>query len=380
MVVSVYVFEVRGGAMLNEVFPQDVSWSAPLNDMDQISVTIDLNSTTEADRDWRNLGAEWKHAIAVDIDGRLYGGPILPHSLDDDSASLTLQVRGIRALLATRFILPPSALTAEGLTLPNGDPDPAFDTNLSGLDYGTIGKRWIQQAMLWPGWSDIPIVFHADRAGTRERNVPGVELKNLNDALSDLSGVFNGPDIRFSLRWADDAHFEWVYESGTEDQPQLRGPDVFALEVGLESSLSIETNPSQMGSVSWGVGGRADDTTLIRSMYTSRLVDLGYPLMELKSDASTNTVEGQTLDDWNAEKLRTADRPWEFWTFQVAIDGSPTIMELNVGDYVDVVISDGSEISGGYIPVGTYRRRIVKLSGDMSDWVSVTCGEVYGDG
>lgn len=379
MVVKCYVFETRGGALLNEVFPSDVSASGSVNEADQVTLTFNLNRDDA--QDWRSLGAPWKHSVAVDVGGRLYGGPIIPHDLNDDGAKLTITVRGIRVALARRSVLPVAALT-QPLVLPTGEPDPSLDTTLTGFDLGTIGKKLVEQACQWPGWTDVPIVFPADRAGTRERTYPAVERKNLDNALSDLSGVENGPDFRFQLERDGPDRFRWVFASGTETQPRLQGPDVFALEVSQGAGLTVTTNPSRMGSLAWSQGGRADDTTIVRSLFDPTLIDHGFPLLELESDASSNTVLEGTLDAWNVETLRTAGKPWEFWSFKIRADQSPFPGEYNLGDLIDVHVPRGGtppwSARGRYIEPGVYTRRIVALDCDLSDWITVTCGETYG--
>jgi hypothetical protein len=375
--VRVSIFETRGGALINEIDPASLSWDAVTNEAETVKVNIDLNSASESGRNWRSLAAPWKHSIAVETGGRVYGGPILPHDFDDDSATLNVTARGGRILWASRSVLPVAAIPPRSLLLGNGLPDTSLDTNLVGFDLGTIGKKLIEQACEWPGWDDIPIVFPADRPGAHERNYPAIERKNLDDALSDLSGVDNGPDFRLQLEKVGNDAFQWRFDSGTEAQPRLESPDVFAWEVGQGSGLSVSSNPSRMGSLAWSEGGRSNDTALVRSLYNPTLIDFGFPLLELESDASSNTVLAETLDAWNMETLRTSSRPWEFWSFKIRADEPPFLSEYNVGDQIDVVITKDSPIAGGYIGPGTYRRRIAKLSGDMSEWITVTCGEAF---
>lgn len=380
MVVRAYVFEIRGGQLIAEPEPLKISWSNTSNTPETVDITIDLNSPAEAARNWPNLGAAWKHGIAVDIEGRLLGGPIMPHDFDDDGSSLTLTARGIRVALARRHILPVDALT-ESLVTPAGVPDVTKDTLINGYDLGTIGKKITEQAFTWPGWTDIPISFHPDRAGSRFRSYSAVELETVDDALSDLSGVQNGPDFRFQLVWTSEDTIGWVFQSGTETQPRLQSADVFQWEVGEGSGLSVKTNPSLMGSVSWSVGGRSDDRTEIAMMYDPYLVEQGYPLLELQSDASANTSEVATLESWNVETLRTARRPWEFWSFKVRADLPPFPGEYNPGDLIDVIVTRDVPVSGGYVAPGTYRRRIAGMSGDeQGEWVEITCGEAYDGG
>lgn len=375
MVVNCYVFETLSGALVQEVEPSDLQWSENANQAETVDVTFDLNSVTEGSRDWRNTGTPWKHSIAVDVNGRLLGGPIMPHDFDDAGGTLKVTARGIRIVFSRRSILPLAALT-QPLTLPNDQPDESLNSTWSGFDLGTIAKKIGQQACSWPG-SGFPVVWPDDRAGGHLRTYAAIDKKNVDDAWTDLSQVENGPDIRFRLEWDGPDRFRWMFETGTEQQPRLQGADVFAWEVGQGSGLKVGSNPSRMGSLSWSQGGRSDDTTLIRSLYDPALIDAGFPLLELDSDASSNTVLPETLDSWNAETLRTARKPWEFWSFNIRADQSPLPFEYGPGSLIDVIVTKDSPVAGEYVPPGTYRRRIAGLSGAISDWITITCGEVY---
>lgn len=376
MVVRCYVFETMTGDLVTEVSPSGLRWSESANQAETVTPTFDLITTTEGSRDWRSLGAAWKHSIAVDVNGRVLGGPIMPHDFDDAGGTLGLTARGGRLLFTRRSVLPPAAMPPRSLLLPNGEPDTSLDSTWTGLDLGTIAKKIGVQACAWPGGS-IPIVWPADRAGTHERTYSAVDRKKVDPAWADLSNVRNGPDIRMRLQWNGPKAFQWVFETGTQEQPRLQGSDVFAWEIGQGSGLKVQTDPTQMGSLAWAQGGRANDTTLVRGLYDPTLIDHGYPLLELESDVSVNTVEESTLDSSNAETLRTASKPWEFWSFNIRADQAPYPYEYGPGSLIDVIVTKDTPISGGYVPVGTHQRRIVSLSGAISDWITVTCGAVY---
>lgn len=379
MVVSCYVFETRGGALLNEVEPSALEWSENANQAETADVTFDLKSDSEGSRDWRNFGTPWKHSIALDVNGRLIGGPILPHDFADDEGTLKLTARGGRILFSRRSILPLAALT-QPLTLPSGEPDRSLDSRWTGLDYGTIAKRIGQQACAWPGAGDIPIVWPADRAGIREKSYDAIERKNVDDAWTDLSALLHGPDIRLRLERDGQDRFRWVFETGTEEQPRLQGLDVFDWEVGADGSgLAVKRDPSRMASLAWSQGGRSEDTTIVRSLYDPTLIDDGFPLLEIETDASSSIVDPSTLDSNNAEAMRTARKPWEFWSFSVRADQQPFPYEYGPGSLVNVIVTKDTPVTGGYVPPGTYTRRIAGLSGGLSDWITVTCGEVYDD-
>lgn len=375
MVVNLVVFEVRGGAVLAELEAAELSWSVQSNTAETVEASFRLTGAS----DWRNLLTEWKHGVAVDVGGgRLLGGPIMPHQFTDDTGMLRVTARGLRVAFDRRSILPLAALTSPLVT--GGVPDTALDTVLTDLDLGSIARAVGVQACTWPGWVDVPIVWGSARAGTRERTYVALDRKSVDSAWADLSGVENGPDIRLRLTRDGEDAIQWVFESGTEDVPRLQSDAVFPFEPAQGSGLTVTTNPARMGSVAWSEGGRSSDTALVRMSYDPFLVDAGFPLLEMESAASPNTVDASTLDAWNTETLRTARRPWEFWTFKVRSDRSPFPWEYNCGDLVDVYVTEEASVSGGYVAARRepYRRRIVGLSGDIrDDWVTVTCGEVY---
>lgn len=379
MVVNAYIFETRGGRMVTEFEPLDVKWNAATNAAEDVTVTIDLRNAVEAARDWRSLATPWKHSIAIDTGTRVLGGPILPSTMTDDDGKLQIVARGVVVLFDRFPILPVAVLTRpedQRLTLPNGLPDPAVDTTLSGLDYGTIGKRLIQQALAWPGGADLPIVFQDDRTGSREKTYPAVDMKKVGDALVDLSKLENGCDFRFQLRWRDDTRLEWFFETGTEQTPRLQSPDISAWEVGDGSGLKVETNPSRMASIVWSIAGRSSDIVLARMRYESALIDHGFPLLFTDSGVSPTASDPTTLDSRNVEALRTAAKPWEFWSFSISAADAGAF-NVREGDYLDVIVTADANVSGGFVAAGTYRRRVAALSGTLGDWVTITCGEVY---
>lgn len=367
------MFETLTGALLGEVEPAELSWEVQSNTAETVNASFQLDGTT----DMRGLLSEWKHSLAVDVGGRVLGGPIMPHEFDGDSGVLRVTARGLRVLFAHRTVMPVAVLT-EPATI-DGQPNPAIDSLFTGMDLGTIASRIGQQACEWPG-SSYPITWPADRAGSRERTYLGVDRKKVDEAWSDISDVENGPDIRLSLGWDGPDGFRWTFEVGTEAQPRLESEQVHPWEPAQGSGLSVSTDPSKMGSVSWSAGGRSDDTTVIDMLYDPALVDEGYPLLEVESDASSSVSDPATLRAWNVERLRTAGRPWEFWTFKVRMTSPPFPFEFNCGDLCDVFVTENTPVAGGYVPASPepYRRRIVGLSGSAdSEWISVTCGAVF---
>jgi len=369
-----YVFETLTGEVLREIEVVSGSWTSRLNEPEALDVTLALAAEDIGDG-WKNLLTPWKHSLMVEESGRLYGGPIQPHDYSPGTP-LKITASGIRSYFKKRTVLPPEARTIP-LVTQEGDPNDALDTTLVGYDLGTIGRLLVAQACSWPG-AGLPIVYEPVRAGTRERTYRAVELKNVDEALDQLSGVENGPDFDFRLRWKDDSHVEWALVSGTEKHPQLSADQVFVWDLSAAESagtdLTVQVNPSAMGSLSWSSAGRGDDSVIIAQAYDPLLVDRGMPLMELVDTSHTNVSEQKTLDGWAREQLRTGKQPSEFWSFSASLRSAPWLRDYRVGDHVVVQVSDDP-----YIPDGSYTRRILELSGDETgQWVKITCGEVLG--
>jgi hypothetical protein len=391
------VFETRGGAVVDEVEPADYDWQEQSNTAETVNLTF-----VDRVQDWRNIFTPWKHSIAVEVGNRVLGGPItLPGDLDGDRGDLKVSVRGLRFLFDGMPILPVAALTQD--LAPGGEPNTAFDTLIEGVDRGTIGKRLLQQMMTWPGWSDVPIAFHPDRAGTSSQSYTAVDRKSVGSGLSDLSDQENGPDIRLRLTRTSEDSFGWVYESGTDAQPRLQGEVPLDWEPSYTSGFSIRPDASRMGSMAWSEGGRSSDTTLIRGKFDSYLIDRGFPLMHLESGMSSTASDPAAAESWNAETLRTARRPWEFWSFRVPADESPYPHEYGCGDLAQITLSprmqhragllsgpdvlsspgllsggQGEDVLSDFLEARQYKRRIVGIAGSStSDEITITCGEAY---
>ncbi len=370
-----YVFETLTGRILSEFVPLNGSWDSRLNEPDKVDVSIALYDPLERERDWRNLALPWKHSLAVEESGRLYGGPIQPHAYDDNAQTLKITALGIESVFDRRTVLPLAALTTPLVTAA-GVSNPALATSIRGVDLGTIAKKLLQQAMSWPG-SGLPIVFEADRAGIHTWSCKAIEQVKLMDAIDKLTDLENGPDYAFRLERADSSRFEWHFVTGTQTQPRLQSVGSHTWDLSAEnasgSGLAVTTNAGKMGSLAWATTGGSSSAALASRQYDATLVAQGYPLLELIGSSQSGVTQQAVLDGVALAQLRTSRKPSEFWSFEASLSEVPSLQEYRVGDLCSVTVQDDP-----YIPDQTYARRIVALSGDeQGDWVKITCGEVY---
>lgn len=360
-------------------------WSDRLNTSETIDVAIDLQDKDLQNLDFLNLATPCKAFLGV-AEGQkiLAAGPIWRASYSRDQRTLDLSAKGMHSYFDHRHILPLLALTTPvtSFTITSGSktiPNPTLASTYSGLSLGTIAKRYVQQARLWTG-GNVPIVFQADESGIHTRTHNGLDFKNVGETLSQISQVENGPDINFQPRYtSDNLSVEWLFETGTNAQPLITSQSNHTWNITVPKSpvsgLTIERDGSRIGSLAWVTGGRSGDQVLIARSYSSTLVDAGFPLYELL-DTSHSTVDLQsTLNGHAQELIGIGKTPIETWSFSVEarpVDESgnpagPQIDQISVGDFCNLIVAPfdpETQTGDPFVLGGTYRHRIIGLSGD----------------
>ena len=374
------IFETVTGDVVRTVDPQSGSWTQTLNDPDTLTAKFDLNDPAVAAVDWRNAATPWKFSLCANEAGKIIGGPITSQSYDNDSKILTVQATGIEALLKRRIIKSALAWFQPLVDPSNELPRPALDVTYAGTDLGTIIRDLVSDTINSgePG-AFLPIIFEGARVGTRTRSYTAVDLKTVAAAIEDIMGSEKGPDMRFDLieHPTETLKYQWRLFTGSEAKPRLANPVEHPFEVqgdNAASALSIDIDPSGIGSVAWGTSGRSSDKVLAGMRRLDTLVDAGFPLLELTNTSHQDVVIQSTLDGHLDEQLRTSQAPVEFWSFRHQLHAAPYLQELIPGDYCTVRV-----LGDPFIVDGTYSRRIVAISGDEGQQsIEITCGGFYG--
>lgn len=403
--------DLRTGRRILDLPVKALSWDDRLDTAETIRVTVNMRDPDAQALDLRHSAAEAKSFLGVVENGVIVAaGPIWTHDYDRDAGTLELGAKGLASIFDHRLILPLLAMTTSvsQWTIPDPAdktktiPNPALSSVYTGLWLGTIAKRLVQQAMTYVG-GNLPLVLPPDEASTNtdhDRTYIAADLKPIGEALQQLSGVEGGPEINFAPRFTTDQRgVEWVMQVGTGAQPLLFSRSVPTWNLTTAESpvtgFRISTDASTMGSLAWLLGGRQSDTVLVSRAYDSRLVDLGFPLLEI-TDTSHSTVDKQpTLDKWASQALIDGRGPVEIWEFKVKAfpiddDGNqagPQVGSYNVGDFCEVIVKpwdadtatgDPYYSEGGPAPRFAVRRRIVALSGDLSGTITIqTAPEVH---
>ncbi|PRB01745.1 hypothetical protein [Microbacterium sp. MYb64] len=327
------------------------TWSRSINKPERLTASLDMRDPATVALRPRQTMAPGRTVLACAIgDTILAGGPIWSHTYDRDQKVLTLDALGMWSYFDHRYVLPLAAASidttqfiipdpsAAGKTKPN----PAVGTYLTGLEYGTIAKRWVQQAQAWTG-GNVPIVFEADRVGTRERNFEGSDFKNLGTVLAQLSQIEGGPDIRFMPQFTPDMlGIQWALQTGTDASPLLASATVFEWPMDVPrspvSSLKVTADATRLATLGWATAGRSADTVLVSRSVDSTLTDLGYAAFESLDSSHSSVSEQGTLDGYAGESTTIGRSALELWSFDVEAARQPFLGAYWEGDFCTLTL------------------------------------------
>ena len=374
-------------------------WDNRILTAGSINVTVDYNDPDVRALQLGNTATPAQAFLGVvEGDTIMEAGPIWTRSYDRDSGVLTLGAKGMGSYFNYRLILPLLAGTigVDQFTVPDpSDPsktmaNPDLTTAFSSMSLGTMAKRLVQQAISWTG-GNVPIVFQDDEVGTHEKNYLGLDFKAVMEAIEDLANLENGPEFAFQPRFtADKLGLEWLFRTGTSDQPLVTSSSVPLWSVTAPQSpvsgFYTSEDGSRLRSLGWQVGGRQDDKVL-----DSTLVDAGFPLMESVDSSHSSVSEQGTLNAYASAMVRAGLSPYEIWGFDAkarpldekGLSAGPQIEQYRVGDFADLAFDAWDPETGHGDPYltdkATYRHRIVGLSGDeRGDKVSVALAPKVG--
>src|SRR5699024_5354743 len=253
------------------------SFTVTLGAAGEITATIPLKDPDVRARKREFFGQlePWRCFLAVQVGQQIIeAGPIVARpSYDDSTGHLEVKAQGMRAIVAKR----------EAVDTPHPRPQESV-LAYQGISLGTIGKRLVQRTLNNPG-GGLPIVLPADESGDHERTYPGYERSKVGDLLDNLSGVENGPELRFAPRLTSDGDgIEWVMQAGTPTRPLLSqtGDDwIFDTTTrGSVGGLSVSSDAGNRINSATVTGEGMDTATLMYRETREEEWARGYPLLE----------------------------------------------------------------------------------------------------
>lgn len=359
---SANLFQMTSGMIGPQLNFSDISWSISLNDTENFSITLKKSDLPKIDRAlW--LTPTYAGVILFWNGQPIVGGPIVsrPH---ENFEELRVDCAGIRYLLDRRIYVAESS---------NWDNLAKQSIQLKGMSLGTIAKTVVLQTQYKPGGS-LPITFPiadelvADNPrANHQRTYQGFNVQNLSvdDILTKLSNVINGPDIMFKPRLLSPNMITFDMWHGTENQPRIfqnRTPvwDTTAV-MGPVVGAQVITTGDAMTSRVFSVGAGKDQGQIITVHTNSKPLGEGFPLIE-KVVNSSNSEDKAVVAAHGVAALSANAKPKQQIQFTVRADDEVNFLgSFWPGDLVRLTVKGWVSL-----PDGTHDYRLLNINGDSS--------------
>lgn len=366
------IFDTVTGRRIGRLPASSWKWTGELNSSGSASATINLSQDT-VDMDLRENTRPWRTILAViDGDRVRHAGPIYQREWDSDTLTLTLQAGGFWDYLKRRLVLTRQVLAYTGGVIPTSEDEfpPQWRLNLSG-SLGDIARALVAETLQW---GTLPVILPPVEGGQNVRTYLGPDFASVAARLEDLTKVINGPEMLFQPRLEDGGarlafHMltgspELVTATHTWDQRRSATPI---------TGLHITEDASTQTGDAWAKAGAQDDTVLLARTHDMWLEDAGWPLLQASDSSHTTVSDIATLRSYTDGSVAARTKNTESITFKARRTdeaGGDLGNALTVGDHIHLRAADP------YLGDQLYRLKVIELSGDEGDWVSVGCREV----
>lgn len=360
-----YLFHVASGTIGQRLEFESVSWSTELNGTESLS--LKLKKSTLPNVDLNLWLSPWWAGVVLSWNGTpIVAGPIITRPSESED-SVSIGCGGIRSVLAKRYLTQEladwAALSKSYL-------------HWNSISLGTIAKRVVEQAQMKAS-GRLPISFPipdetAAMGANHERTYRGFNVQNINvnDILTKLSNVLNGPDILFKPRLIQDNRLTFDMWHGTEKQPRIFQSKVPVWDTtpakGEVVDMSATVTGSYMTFRTYSLGAGQDEGTLIKVNTNEAPLQLQYPLLETAINIG-NSENPEIVNGYGISNLWSNKEPLLEVQMTVRGDGDIPFGQFWPGDLVKVVTKGWLSI-----PDGVTDMRLLSITGDSSNSVKVS--------
>lgn len=360
--------ETVTGELADDLEFTNVTWSTGICRPDTVSATLPGYTGQEL---YKYMVPKVYTVTPVEDDGRVRGAGVLslPEGKTDTNGinRVVFPGTGVETIFDRRVILPAlhwPLINAEGY------PVKSRDTNITGVQYGTMMKMLYQQAMSHYGGS-LPVAWEPDRAGTREKSWSAVDGKSVQSAVNDISNLIGGVEWDWVPQIDENDRLYWQFLTGTDSTPEITSSYVHTWQSGGEKpsirNLTLKVSPEFMCQTAFFTGGKEDDRVMISRATGTALIEAGVPLSEVWDSSHSSVSRQATLDQWAENRFEEGAAPVQYYSFEVRDQDATT---LRHGDWCQIDV-----YNHWLVPDGSYNLRVMAVSGNSSsDWLSVTVG------
>ena len=373
-------FDTVSGARLGRLPASSWSWTHTVGQAPTLTVVIPFSRAWR--EDYRARLAPWAASLGLIIPGGIVRacGPIVTREWDSDSQTLSLTCGGVLDILKKRLVMPSAlkAWTSGSVSLPEsgeGETQPIPAKWRVDLD-GSLADIAVRLVQLATTWGPLPISFPELVGGGNQRTYSGLDLQDVATRLQELSDVIDGPEIRFAPILRDDrTRLEYEMEAKSPELVPARHWWDARRSATPITGLTVTEDGAEIVGDGWAVTD-GDGHVLVARRHDTWLEDAGYPLLQAVDASRTSVKNLSTLEGYAAGLVRRhAYSPETIKLSAARWDGRGETFgeKVTAGDHVNLRVDDP------YLGDKTYRLKVLTLSGDEGDHVTLQCREVQTD-
>lgn len=372
------VHDLATNTLLGELPLTNVKYGKRLCDSGQMSGTFRVELAADPNRrvkDPYDITTPCRRCIYVLRDEvPQWGGIIWTRKYDSRTKQVQIGAGDWWSYFDHRKVLPV-------LTLPV---NPSFDianklVSYTGIDQNTIARNLVALAQTHTG-GNLSIVPSDTQLSLipRDRNYRGYENRNVGDALRELAGVINGPDMMFDVGPLDaSSRPTRVFRQGTPHLGQQGSAWVWEYG-GNVVDYTWPSDGSRFSSRTFAAGAGMVEGTPIAVSEDTDIYARGYVLTE--SETMYSTVSDTAVLQSHADADQEAARlPVVLPVLQVRGDMSPTVGEWGMGDDARVSIVDDFFPNGVDTSMRIVAAEVTPPEGESDEQVMLTMAPVLDD-
>lgn len=291
----------------------------------------------------------WRYTLVHERDGLVkYNGYITGRPYTRGSSSVGVALGDVWALLGRRLAVDRTTAPAE-----------KWSETVTGnrATHAARGLVWMRDTYTGTPDASFPMTIPGVAGGTSvTRTYFGYHLPTGVEFLSTL--MDEGLDIYFKPEWSTPGIAGWYAHRGDQWSSGLTHEFSVTADKSEVTGFSEQVDAARVTNNSIRVGEGSEVDMLTRSMLDPSSV---LPLLERVSMSKTVSDPAQ-LTALASQDLVTFGSPTVQWDFKVTA-GTP----IDVGDSVRLHFDGDPWIDDGF-----YSRRVVKVSGDLSDQITVS--------
>lgn len=360
---SYLLADLATNAPLAEVPMSGVRYTQQLNKAGTLRGTLHIDERLATRGiDFYDVTTPCRRCVYVLRDGQpQWGGIIWTRDYDSSQQAIQLGAADWWSYFNHRKVLPVLPMS------PDVDYVAGLSTSYTDVEQNEIARNLVQQAQQHTG-GDLGIQLDtADSGIWRDRTYYGYELKSVGEALSRLSGVIDGPDMRFGARRESDGSIARTLHIGTPHLGQQGSPHVWEYG-GNIVSYRWPSDGASMATRAYAGGDGIEEGTLIGVSEDHTRYSDGWPLLETEQGYTSVTVPS-TLQEHADSDQRTARLPVVLPRLTVRGDMAPHVGEFGPGDDGRVVIKDRFHTQG----LDAYLRIVgIEVTPDSTDGEQAT--------